>query len=164
MQILSDFGVDWHVLLVSAVNFAILATILWFILMKPLTALLLEREETIRKSLERAELERREAKQLEQQLAEQRSKSVEDAKQMVTDAKQRGDAIVKQAEHDAQTRAAEILTAGEAKLVNERRDMIEEATQQLADVVVEATSVVLTDSVKTDIDRALVDKALKGVD
>ena len=163
MQILSDFGVDWHVLLVSAVNFAILATILWFILMKPLTALLLEREETIRKSLERAELERREAKLLEQQLAEQRSKSVEDAKQMVVDAKQRGDAIVKQAEHDAQTRAAEILTAGEAKLVNERRDMIEEATQQLADVVVEATSVVLTDSVKTDVDRALVDKALKGV-
>ena len=163
MQILTDFGVDWHLLLVSAVNFAVLVAILWFILAKPLVALLLERETTIKNSLDQAEKERKEAAKLEKRLAADRAKAVEEAKQMLADATKRHDAIVKQAEQDADKRAGEILTAGEAKLVSERRDMLEQATQELADVVVQATNVVLGETVKTDIDKALVDKALKGV-
>jgi|GEM_PF-6040579 len=162
MEILTSFGVDWHVLVISIVNFAVLATVLWFVMIKPLIAALTDRETKIRESLARAELERQEADVLKDELAAKRAKAVEEAKQLVTDATSRADGIVKQAQTDASKRAADILKNGEVKLAAERSEMIADATRELADVVMDATELVIGDTVTTAIDTKLVDKALAG--
>lgn len=160
MEILTDFGVDWHVLVVSIVNFVVLAVILWFVMIKPLITTLLSRESTITESLKRAELERQEADVLKDELVAKRAKAVDEAKQLVADATVRAAGIVKQAETDAGKRVTEIMKVGEAKLATERADMLASATQELAEVVIDATAIVVGKIVTADVDKKLVEQAL----
>lgn len=161
MEILTDFGVNWSVLLASVVNFVILAVILWFVMAKPLLALMEERETAIRTSLERAELGRQEAATLETQLASQRATAAADAKSLVDDATKRADAIVAKARTDAETKAAHILAAAETKATEERKRLLDEATSQLGEIVVDATRIVVGTHMTPELDAKVVADALK---
>ena len=53
-QLLSAFGIDWHLLAAQAVNFAIVLIALWYFLYKPVLAQLAKRQEIVAKSVEDA--------------------------------------------------------------------------------------------------------------
>ena len=159
-EILTDFGVEWHVLVVSIVNFTVLAVILWYVMIKPLVALLEQREATIKLSLERAELERQEAKLLESKVTDDRKVAAQRAKQMVADAEAKAAAIVKHASTEAEAKAALILADATKKAVSDRDQLLDDATNQLADVVVTATRLVVGETVTATVDRALVNSSI----
>jgi F-type H+-transporting ATPase subunit b len=50
-QLLSAFGIDWHLLAAQAVNFAIVVIALWYFLYKPVLAMLTKRQEIVAKSV-----------------------------------------------------------------------------------------------------------------
>lgn len=53
-EVLTAFGIDWHLILVQVVNFGILVAILTYFLYKPILKLLAEREGKIKKGIEDA--------------------------------------------------------------------------------------------------------------
>ncbi|MDD2657633.1 MAG: ATP synthase F0 subunit B [Candidatus Pacebacteria bacterium] len=53
-QLLSAFGIDWHLLLAQAVNFGIVLIALWYFLYKPVLAMLAKRQELVAKGVEDA--------------------------------------------------------------------------------------------------------------
>jgi len=159
-DILTDFGVEWHLLVVSIVNFAVLAVILWYVMIKPLLALLEQRETTIRTSLERAELERQEAKLLESKVADDRKVAAERAQQIVADAEAKAAAVVKHAATEAEVKAATILADAKKKSETERDQLMDDATRQLGDLVVDATQLVVGKTVTTTVDQSLVASAI----
>ena len=159
-DILTSFGIEWHVLLTSIVNFAVLAVILWFVMIKPLIALLEQREKTIRTSLERAELERQEAKLLEGKVADDRKVAAERAQQIVAEAEAKAAAIVKHAATEAETKANAILTDATKKAESQRDQLFDDATSQLGDLVVDATTLVVGKTVTATVDRELVASAI----
>jgi F-type H+-transporting ATPase subunit b len=50
-QLLSAFGIDWHLLAAQAVNFVIVVIALWYFLYKPVLAMLAKRQEIVAKSV-----------------------------------------------------------------------------------------------------------------
>jgi F-type H+-transporting ATPase subunit b len=159
-DILTDFGVNLPALTTSVVNFAILAVVLWFVMVKPLITLIEQREQTIRSSLERAELERQEAAVLEKKLAEDRRVAVERARTMVIDAETKAAAIVKQAVIDAEAKAAAITVDASLKATRDREQLINDATGQLGNLVADATRIVIGRAVTPSIDQTIVREAI----
>lgn len=159
-EILTSFGVDWHLLVVSIVNFSVLAVILWYIMIKPILALLEQRESTIRTSLERAELERQEAKLLETKLADDRQVAAQRAQKIVAEAEAKATAIVKHAATAAEVKATTILADANKKAASERDRLFDDATRQLADVVVDATTLIVGKTVTATVDQTLVSSAI----
>ena len=159
-DILTSFGVEWHVLVVSIVNFAVLAVILWYVMIKPLLALLEQRETTIKSSLERAELERQEAKLLESKVADDRKVAAERAQQIVAEAETKAAAVVRHAATEAEAKAATILADAKKKSETERDQLMDDATRSLADLVVDATTMVVGKTVTDTVDRELVSSAI----
>ena len=51
----STFGIDWHLLLAQVINFIVLATVLTWLLYKPVLKIVKERERVITKSVHDAE-------------------------------------------------------------------------------------------------------------
>ena len=160
MSILTDFGIDWHLLLVSIVNFAVLAVILQSVMIKPLVKLLEDRETTIRSSLERAELERAEAKLQETKLADERAAAAAQARQIVTDATTKAAAIVARAATEAEAKAATIVATAQQQSVRERDELLADATSRLGSLVADATQLVIGTTVTLELDRELVRAAI----
>lgn len=164
MQILTDFGVNVPALLTSIVNFAVLAVILWYVMIKPLTALLEQRESTIRTSLERAALERQEATLLETTIADDRRQAVERAQQIVAEAEVQAAAVVNHAATEAEAKAATILAEANKKAVIERDLLLADATSNLADLVVDATRLIVGEAVTATVDRTFVTTAISSAE
>ena len=50
-QLLTAFGIDWHLLAAQAVNFAIVLVALWYFLYKPVLAMMARRQELVAKGV-----------------------------------------------------------------------------------------------------------------
>jgi len=135
-QILNIFGIDWHILLVQVVNFAVLMGLLWYFLYKPFTKLIEERRAKIIEGVanaERAETTMRDA----------------DAKkgEIITKASLEAEAVVAAARTAARAREAQLTkeaqekyerTLAEAALKGEeiKREALRESREEIARLIV----------------------------
>jgi F-type H+-transporting ATPase subunit b len=127
--LLSTFGIDWHLLLVQSVNFAVLAVALTWLLYKPVLNMVKEREQVIAKGVSDAEEAANKLLQADGEAAVRLSAADKEAGGIVENARHAGTEerarIVKEAEEraariasDAQVQALE--TAARAKRDSER--------------------------------------------
>lgn len=161
-SILTDFGVNLPALITSIVNFTLLAVILWYVMIKPLLNILEQRSETIRTSLERAEFERQEAGVLAAKIAGDRKLAVEQARTMLADAEAKAALIVKRAATDAEAKVAAILMDAAEQATRERHQLMDDATRQLGDLVVDATRIVIGKTVTPELDQTIIRSALNA--
>ena len=100
----SAFGVDWHLLLIQAVNFVLLLIALTYFLYKPILRIIDERRETVAEGV---------------RVAQQAEAKLEDAKsqgeRMVTDAAHEAEGLVAAARSRASETTAEATRAADAK-------------------------------------------------
>src|ERR1700678_2255452 len=54
-QLLSQLGIDWHLLLSQVINFFLLLLVLWYFIYKPLLKLLHDRKDKIEQGIVKAE-------------------------------------------------------------------------------------------------------------
>ncbi|HTR18797.1 MAG TPA: F0F1 ATP synthase subunit B [Candidatus Paceibacterota bacterium] len=100
----SAFGVDWHLLLIQAVNFVLLLAALTYFLYRPILRIIDERREKVAEGV---------------RLAQEANKRLEDAKAqgegMVADASKEAEGLVAAARSRASEVTAESTKAAEAK-------------------------------------------------
>lgn len=100
----SAFGVDWHLLLIQAVNFALLLAVLTYFLYRPILRIIDERREKVAEGV---------------RLAQQAQSKLEDAKtqgdKMVSDAGREAEVLIATARARASETSAEASRAAEAK-------------------------------------------------
>lgn len=100
----SAFGVDWHLLIIQAVNFALLLALLTYFLYRPILKVIDERREKVAEGV---------------RLAQQADQKLEDAKKqgdgMVADAAHEAEGMVAAARARASEMTAETTRAAEAK-------------------------------------------------
>jgi F-type H+-transporting ATPase subunit b len=103
-QLLSQLGIDWHLLLSQAVNFALLLIVLRIFVYKPLLKLLRDRREKIEKGL------------LQADEAEQRLHEVDlIGKEKIKHAENEAVGILKKTEQDAKTLEEKLLAEAKRK-------------------------------------------------
>ncbi|MEK7125357.1 MAG: hypothetical protein AAB880_00375 [Patescibacteria group bacterium] len=160
MEILDSFGLNWHLFLFQLANFAIVAVILWFLILKPLSGKLTERQKLIDDSLDNAKkiqdgLAKSEAdyKTRMQEARLEAEKLLEAAtgeagklsEELKAKAKRDIETLVKQAKHNIQAEKGEMMAAFKTeaahlvglaleKLINEKMTA-EKDKKLIADVV-----------------------------
>jgi len=135
-QLVDTFGIDWRILLVQIVNFTVLATLLWYVLYRPLVSLIENRRAQIIKGV--ADAERAEA-----------ALKDADAKKsdIISEASIEADKIVSSARENAKKKEAEIVQEGQQKyerLLSEaamkgeeiKRGALEESKEEIARLIV----------------------------
>lgn len=142
-ELFAAFGLDWRLLLIQALNFAILLAVLWKFLYKPVLKMIDERREKVEKGVRDAE---EAAKKLAAAQGEGKSivaAAAKDAEGLVvaarTRAEEKGGQIVKAAE----TRAEGILSDAAARAEEARRQALLASEREIAKAAMLAAEKIL---------------------
>jgi F-type H+-transporting ATPase subunit b len=112
------FGIDWRLLLIQAINFALLLSALTYFLYKPVLKIIDDRQKKIAEGVQTAELA---AKKLEDAKSE--------GEQIVGGAAREAEGLVAGARTRAEERGAEIVKAAEARAHATLKDATERAEE-----------------------------------
>jgi len=161
-ELLSQLGIDWHLLISQAVNFFLLLLVLWYFVYKPLLKLLHDRrtrieegiskaEEADRRLLESDEVKRTKIKEGEAQALAILKKTEGDAK-----------ALEERMLAEARRKEAEELAAT-AALIKEKQEESRRAMEKEAAAMVRMAIAKTVELSPEKIDDALIAKAVKQV-
>ena len=162
-SIITTFHLDWKLLIAQAINFGVVALVLWWFGFKPLAKLLEVRAEKIEQGLTDASV-----------ASERLKQAGYEAKEIIVKARAEGQAALADAvETASRLRAGELVkakeevektvTAGKVALKAEKDEMLKSIRNEAADLVIEAVKNLLKDSKLSEVNRALADKAVAQV-
>lgn len=141
-EIVKVFGLNWKLLLIQAVNFAVLVLVLWYFLYRPILKMLDERRAKVEQGVkdaqaaqarlleidnEKGEILKGATASAEEHLTASKARAQEQAHEIVTEAQQRAEA----AQHSAQQRAEELKT----QALKESREEIGKAAILAAEAI-----------------------------
>lgn len=162
MALLSALGLDYKLLIAYALNFIVLVFILNKIGYKPMLKFVQERTKKIEDGVKNAEL----AKTNLEQASHQRE-------EMITAAHKEAQGIIDQAKHQAELQASQVMEksrqdsekvvqASQQVIAQERSAALNQAKQEVANLVLAATEKVLRQKVDATVDKTFVDSLLSS--
>lgn len=142
-DILTTFGIDWRLLLIQAVNFGLLLFILHRLLYTRIMRMLDQRQKVVAKGVEDAREAGVKLKETDKRREELLTQATKDAEGIVDKGKRHADeqqyAIVGAAEE----RASRIVTEAEKRAEEERKQIIQKSSADIAKLAVLAAEKVL---------------------
>ncbi len=131
-ELLSTFGVDWRLLIIQAVNFGLLLSILTYFLYKPILRIIDERQRKIADGVATAEA-------ANQQLADAKVEregivgdAAREAEKLVAVARNRADEKGDEIVRAAEARADDVLKEAHARAEEAKRQALSESSKEIA--------------------------------
>jgi len=157
----ASLGINLQLFIFQLINFAVVACIIWFLILKPLLKKMAERQEIIDQSL-------RNAKKIEDTVA----RSEKDYKEKIAMARAEANKVINIATEDAKKVGEELKKKTKEeieKLVEqtkkniklEKEEMVAGIKLEVADLVVAAMEKVLSEKMNSEKDRKLIEESLK---
>ena len=142
--IVETFGIDWPMLIAQAINFLIVAFVIWKFAFKNILLTIKEREKQIADSLWNADKIKLELEETEKQQQETLQEASLEAKKTISIAQEQAKAFIEEQKEDARKQAEEIITKAKLAMEQERERVLREAREEIASLVVLTTSKVLS--------------------
>jgi F-type H+-transporting ATPase subunit b len=142
-KILTDFGIDVPLFLAQAVNFAIVAFLLWKLAFKPVLATMDERQKKIAEGLQFADSAKAQLAAAQQENAEVLRKAQLEATRIIDEARKTAKELSDRETAAATERANALITKAQQAIELEHRKMLDEARTEIARLVVTTTQRVL---------------------
>jgi len=131
-QLFAAFGIDWRLLAIQAVNFALLLSALTYFLYRPILRIIDERQKKVADGVRTAELADKKLEDAKTEGDQMVGKAAREAEGMLATARvraeERGGQIVKAAEERAQA----TLTEAEARAQEAKRLAMKESEREIA--------------------------------
>lgn len=163
-SIIATFHLDWKLVLAQLVNFALVVFVLWFFVLKPLTKVMGERSQEIEKSLIQTKEIEEKFKEAEKERAEILKESRRQAQKIIAQAKILADSEREKIIESARLKVEKIVEDSKTNLAFQKKQVLAEIHQYLADLVVGACEKILPSVMDKKIDHALADKVLAEVE
>ena len=141
--ITETFGVDWHLLVAQAINFAIVAFLIWKFAFKGILSTIKEREEQIADSLKNADKIKLQLEETERKQEETLKDASVEAQKTASQAREQAKAHLENQRKEAERQAEEIISKAHEAMKLEKQRVLEEAREEIASLVVMTTSKVL---------------------
>jgi F-type H+-transporting ATPase subunit b len=163
LSILQQLGIDPKLILVNILGFVLLLWILKKFLYGPITKMLADRAEQVRSTYEAAEAEKASMEQLRTDY-ERRLAGIEaEARQKIQTAIKEAQSVRDEIIADSRGRAEGILQRGQEELLREREKTLVALRQEVADLVIGASSRLIERSLDDAAHRKLVDDFISSV-
>lgn len=163
MELLTNLGIDWRLLIAQLINFAILLAVLYKFLYKPVLKLLHERTVRIEQGLKNAQEVEIKLKQTTDEYDAKIREARGEAQKILESTQKEAEKMRANLSMKAQKEAEKIIAIGRARLSAERDRIMDEAEDELADIVAQATEHVLEGVVTPELDKQLIEQAVKKV-
>jgi F-type H+-transporting ATPase subunit b len=135
-QIIDVFGLDWKILIVQIVNFALLLGILWYFLYKPLTTLIENRRAQIIKGVADAERAEAALKDADAKKGEIMTAASMDAERVIATAREQAKQKESQIMVEAQEKYERVLREAALKSEEIRKEALDESKEEIAKLIV----------------------------
>ncbi len=143
MELLTQLGINWQLLIAQIVNFGIVVAVLTYLVYKPLLSTIDARRERTRKSVEDAKKIESQKRDMEVFRVEQMKKIDAECGAFLDQAKKDAEATKEQILTLAQKEADRLLTKGEERLAEERSRVFSEVQNDLSTIIVRLTEKIL---------------------
>lgn len=134
--ILTTFGIDWHLLLINAVNFGLLLAGLTYFLYNPLSKMLEERRMKVAQGVEDAHKAGVALSEIENSRKDTLAKAGQEADSMLAHSRQTAASKAKEIMNQAEASAARALAEAEKQSGEMKSKAIEESKQEVAKMIV----------------------------
>lgn len=161
--LLASLGINLPLFIFQLINFAIVAVILWFLILKPLTKKLAERQKMIDESINNAE---RATKQLAEAETEKRAlmtKTRAEAEMLISKVEKQAAELKEEAAQNAKRQAEKVLAETKKVIEEEKNKMFAEVRKQTVELVVEATQKIIGEKITSEKDKKLIEEAVKNL-
>lgn len=159
-SLIQTFHLDWKLLLVQAVNFAIIFVLIYFFVFKPLVGTMVERNRKIDKGIKDfADISRRieEAKKEQETIISQAKK---DAAACLSEAWKAEDEKKTEMVENARVRIGQVITEERSKMAQEKKKLLFEIKSEISLLVLKAIGRITGEKIENHPDKALIDKTV----
>ncbi|OGH93623.1 MAG: ATP synthase F0 subunit B [Candidatus Magasanikbacteria bacterium RIFOXYD2_FULL_41_14] len=159
--VLASLGLNGQLFTFQLINFAVVAVIIWFLILKPLTKKLAEREKMIDESIENSK-----------KVQENLTKAERDYQKKIDDAKAAAGQILDNAAADGKKTGEQLKVQARKEIENlvdqakrniqiEEKEMVVKLKSETASLIVAALEKILEEKVDEKKDKQLIESAIK---
>jgi F-type H+-transporting ATPase subunit b len=142
-KITQDFGISWPFILAQALNFSVVAFVLWKFAFKPVLATLDERQQKIAAGLQYADEMKARLEAAQQESVASAKRAQLEATRIIEEARKSAKEFLDKQSHETAAKASDILVKAQQAIELEKKKMLAEARTEIARLVVVTTQRVL---------------------
>ncbi|MDI9401110.1 MAG: F0F1 ATP synthase subunit B [Limisphaerales bacterium] len=154
------FGLNWQQFFAQAINFCIVAGVLWFFASKPIIKLLEERKQRIAQSVADSKRIKEELEAAEAGRQQILTKAAEEAKALIVEARTLASQLREQESQKAVVAAEEIIAKAKEVADADYSKMLEQLKGEVCRLVVDTTAKVIGKALSPEDQKRLSDEAL----
>jgi len=139
----TKFGLNWPLFIAQAINFTVVAWIIWKFAFKGILSKMEDREKEISDSLKNAEKIKFQLEETERKQEETLKDASVEAQKALSQAREQAQSYLVDQRSAAELQAKEIVTKAREAMEQERRRVMDEAKTEIASLVVMTSSKVL---------------------
>ena len=158
---LSALGINPSLFAFQFINFAIVASIIWFLILKPLTKKMNERQKLIDESIDNAKKIQDNLRASEQKYQERIDIAKAEAGKILEKAAAETEKITLDMKSKAKQEIENLVTEAKKNIKQEREEMVSEVKRSAAELVITALEKVLSEKITDKKDQQLVEEMVK---
>jgi F-type H+-transporting ATPase subunit b len=159
--VLSSLGLNGQLFVFQLINFAIVAVIVWYLILKPLTSKLDERKKNIENSLINAQKVETSLQMAELKYQEKIDEAKAEANRIIEVAFNEGKNLTEDMKINATKEVAVLVNHAKKDIQTERDVMVESIKKETASLVVLAVEKILNEKMDEKKDKKLIEESLK---
>lgn len=156
----ASLGINWSQFIFQGINFLLVMLVIWYLILKPLTSKMTERQKMIDESLERAETIKRQMQENEVSRSKLLAEARGQAEQVLTQVQKEAAELKMRLTAETSAEIEILKTKAAEFLVKERESLRKEIRSETATLVVAALEKVLSKKVTAELDQKFIDSIL----
>ncbi len=161
--VLASLGIHGIQLIEQGINFAIVALILWFLILKPLTKKMAERQKMIDDSIDNARKIETNLSMSEKKYQEKIDQAKIDANKIIAGAQQEAVAVAEATKEKSKKELEKLVEEARKNIKAERDESVAEIKQQVGNLIIAAAEKVLAGKISAEKDGEIIDEAIKDL-
>ena len=162
--VLASLGINGALFIFQLINFAIVAAVLWFLILKPLTKKMSERQKMIDDSIDNAKKIETNLGMSERKYQEKIDQAKVDANKFIGKAQQEAAQAGEAAKAKAKQEIEQLVEQARKNIKIERDQSVAEIKEQAADLIVSAAEKILSAKLDKAKDEKIITEAVKSLE
>lgn len=161
--VLATLGINGTLFAFQLVNFAIVMAVLWFLILKPLTKKMSERQKMIEDSIDNAKKIETNLGMSERKYQEKIDQAKVDANKFIEKAQQEALLVAEATKEKTKKEIEQLVETARKNIKTERDESINELKEQAADLIIAATEKILSAKIDVNKDDKAIEDAVKSL-
>ena len=161
--VLGSLGINSTLFVFQLVNFALVMAILWFLILKPLTKKMAERQKMINDSIDNVKKIETNLGMSERKYQEKIDQAKVDANKLVEKAQQEAVLAAETMKEKTKKDIEQLVEQARKNIKTERDESINELKQSAAELIIAAAEKILSAKIDVDKDDKIIEEAVKNL-